>query len=223
MANGFRFKKRLPAYIGRISDIDDTLIAEDKEFDRLESLLYDFTSSFTIDSIRYVSNPDFYLTKYENDFGLPHYGTIDERIARIKVRMLGKRTTTEKLVLEIASIFNTRGEFNQRYSEYAFTLDLYIGRTVDLVSLEKALREIIPAHLDFDVRVFLIDGILYKEKTETYLNPFYITGKNLYRTGQVFKPMYAAKKVTERVSLKNKASNRSSRYTKSGERKGGKR
>lgn len=223
MANGFRFKKRLPAYIGRISDIDDTLIAEDKEFDRLESLLYDFTSSFTIDSIRYVSNPDFYLTKYEKDFGLSHSGTIDERIARIKVRMLGKRTTTEKVVLEIASIFNARGEFNQRYSEYAFTLDLYISNTINLIKLEQALRDVIPAHLDFDVRVFLIDGILYKEKTKTYLNPFYITGTNRHKTGQVFKPMYAAKKVTERINLKNRSSNRSSRYTKAGERKGGKR
>lgn len=223
MANGYRFKKRLPAYIGRISDIDDTLIAEDKEFDRLENLLYDFTSSFTIDSIRYVSNPNFYLTKYESDYGLTHSGTIDERIARIKVRMLGRRTTTEKLILEICNMFNAPGKFNERYNEYAFTLDLYISNTINLIKLEQALREVIPAHLDFDVRVFLIDGILYKEKTETYLNPFYITGKNLYKTGQVFKPMYAAKKVTERVSLKNKASNRSSRYTKSGERKGGKR
>lgn len=67
------------------------------------------------------------------------------------------------------------------------------------------------------------EKLIYKEKSKSYLNPFYITGTNRHKTGQVFKPMYAAKRVTENINLKNRASDRSSRYTKSGERKGGKR
>lgn len=219
MDKGFRFKKRLPAYISRISDFEDTLIAEDKEFDRIENLLNDFTLSFTIDSIRYSSNPNYYLMKYENEYGLTHFGIIDERINNIKIKMLGKRTTTEKIVIEVCSLFNTRAEFNERYKEYAFTLDLYVSKSINLISLEKALREIIPAHLDFDVRAFLVEGIFYKEETKTYQNPFYMVGKNLYKTGQIFEPIYAGRRVVDNIYIKNKTSDKTSRHTKSGERK----
>lgn len=222
MNNGFRFKKRLPAYISKISDINDTLIAEDKEFDRIEALLNDFTSSFTIDSIRYVSNPNFYLSKYENDYNLSHIGSIEERINRIKFKMFGTRTTTEKLILEICDLFKAPGTLNQRYNEYAFTLDLHISKSINLIELERMLRDIIPAHLDFDIRVFLIEKLIYREETNSYLNRFYITGNNLYKTGQIFKPIYSGRKVVETINVKNGGTNKTARHTKSGERKSSK-
>lgn len=179
MNDGFRFKKRLPAYISKISDFEDTLIAEDKEFDRIENLLNDFTLSFTIDSIKYSSNPNFYLTKYEKDYGLSHFGTIDERIARLKIKILGKKVTTEQVVLEVCKIYGSPAKFIERYREYGFTLILHLKDKLDLGRVSSALREIVPAHLDFDLNVGIFNFLKIKAQygLDGYLQ--YLCGEHL--------------------------------------------
>lgn len=136
--------------------------------------------------------------------------------------------TTEEVVENLCnSLGNGLTSTDLQKSIEVDTYEVYVkfdwSKNQNLDKFYELLNKVLPAHLEYVINLLMQEKLTYKEKSKSYLNPFYITGKNLYKTGQVFKPMYAAKKVTERVSLKNKASNRSSRYTKSGERKGGKR
>lgn len=179
MARGDRFKRRLPKFIGRISDMDDTFFAEDKEFERIEMLLFDFENSLFVDAIRYTSNPDYYLRLYEKDYGLGHTGSIDERIANIRVKMLGKKTTTEEVVLDICSLYGSPAKFIERYREYGFTLVFHLVGDLDLPKIRLALREVVPAHLDFDLNIGIFNFL--KLKTQFGINNYlqYLCGEHL--------------------------------------------
>lgn len=150
---GDRFKRRLPKFVGRISDMDDLFFAEDQEFDRIERLIWDFTYGLYVSSIGKTSNPDFFLSRLERDYGLESAGTVEERITAILLKMQGKRTTTEQVILEICEAFGTPGKYYPKYEDYMFYLDLWANGGLDMVQLDKALREIIPAHLDYMVRL----------------------------------------------------------------------
>ena len=85
---GDRFKKRLPKFIGRISDMDDLFYAEDKEIERIEQLIWDFTYGLYVSQIDKTSNPDFFLSRLERDYGLESAGSVKERINAILLKML---------------------------------------------------------------------------------------------------------------------------------------
>lgn len=161
---GDRFKKRLPRFIGNISDIDDTFYAEDKEFELIDRLIDDFDNSQSVSGIAKTSDPDYFLRKLEIDYGLDHKGTTKERIARILLKMRAKRTTTEEVILEICESFGTPGVYTEKYKEYAFLLNLFVNGDIDLGELQKALHEVIPAHLED--RVNLTFGRLLKAETQ---------------------------------------------------------
>lgn len=61
---GDRFKKRLPKFVGNISDLDDTFYAEDKEFELIDKLIDDFDNSQSVSGIANTSDPDYFLRKW---------------------------------------------------------------------------------------------------------------------------------------------------------------
>ena len=161
---GDRFKKRLPKFIGRISDMDDLFYAEDQEFERIEQLIWDFTYGLYVSQIDKTSNPDFFLSRLERDYGLESAGSVKERINAILLKMRGKRTTTEEVILEICEAYGTPGVYTPVYEEYAFLLNLYVNGDIDLETLQRSIREVTPAHLED--RVNLTFGRLLKAETQ---------------------------------------------------------
>ena len=150
---GDRFKRRLPKFIGQISDLDDTFYAEDKEFELIDRLIDDFEHSQSVSGIAKAANPDYFLRKLETDYGLDHKGTTEERIARILLKMRAKRTTTEEVVLEICQSLGFPAQYEQKYREYGFLLDLYINGDLDMDALIRELMEVTPAHLWIDLNM----------------------------------------------------------------------
>ena len=150
---GDRFKRRLPKFVGRISDMDDLFYAEDKEFDRIERLIWDFTYGLYVSSIGETSNPDFFLARLEADYGLESAGSVDDRITAILLKMRAKRTTTEEVILEICEAYGTPGVYTPIYEDYSFLLNLYVNGDIDLEALQRSIREVTPAHLEDRVNI----------------------------------------------------------------------
>ena len=150
---GDRFKKRLPKFIGRIGDMDDLFYAEDQEFESIEKLIYDFTYGLYVSQIDKTSNPDYFLSRLERDYGLESAGSVKERINAILLKMQGKRTITEQVILEICLAYGFPATYHQRYKDYSYLLELYVNGDLDMDALWKSLREVTPAHLWIDLNI----------------------------------------------------------------------
>ena len=205
---GDRFKRRLPKFIGQISDLDDTFYAEDKEFELIDKLIDDFEHSQSISGIAKTSDPDYFLRKLEIDYGLDHKGTTKERIARILLKMRAKRTTTEEVVLEICQSLGFPAKYEQKYREYGFLLDLYVNGDLDMDQILKALMEVTPAHLWIDINISLARAMKLQTRSGDSSFLMYLCGENLcgdvpYRYAQI-QPYYAGMRVkTETYDARN--------------------
>ncbi|MBZ2387772.1 hypothetical protein K8P03_10860 [Anaerococcus murdochii] len=221
---GDRFKKRLPSFVGKIPDLDDTFFAEDKEFERIDKRLKGFGYGLIASLLKGEDGVLDYLARFEKDYGLEGVGSIDDRISAILAKIGASRVTTEKALLDLCQSFGVEGEFYPDYEEYSFNLDLKkIKEKPNFDKLVKAINEIIPAHLDFILNLMLVDKLVFKESTKTYLNPFYMTGSNLYKTGQVYDYQHRGLKMVERVSLGDGGQVKATRYRQAGEGQAGKR
>lgn len=221
---GDRFKKRLPRFVGLIPDLDDTFYAEDKEFYRIDRRLKGFMYGLIASLM--AGNDDVldYLTRFEKDYGLEGVGSIDDRISQVLAKIGANRVTTEQALLDLCEKFGVEGKFHPSYEDYSFSLELEkIKEKPNFDKLVKAINEIIPAHLDFILNLLLADKLVFKESTKTYLNPFYMTGTNLYKTGQVYRYQYRGVKMVERVGLGNSNKVNATRYRQAGEGQAGKR
>lgn len=152
---GERFKRRLPKFVGKIPDLDDTFYAEDKEFYRIDTRLDQFMYGLIASLMGQLANPMEFLEKFENDYGLDGSGSIDDRIKEVLLKIGAKKTTTEEIVLDICKAFSLPAIYTEKYREYAFVLDLVISEEgVDLDKLHKAIREVVPAHLEDRVNIY---------------------------------------------------------------------
>lgn len=163
---GDRFKKRLPKFIGKISDMDDTFYAEDKEFYRIEEVLDDFLYGLIASLSDKTKNPSKYLKKFEKDYGLESVGEIDDRLKQVLLKIGAKKVTTEEVILDICKAFGLPGVYHEKYKEYAFLLELYIkGGDVDLGKLHAAIREVTPAHLEDRVNINFVRDLKLKSQS----------------------------------------------------------
>ena len=205
---GDRFKRRLPQFIGKISDLDDTFYAEDKEFELIDKLIDDFENSQSVSGIAKSANPDYFLRKLEVDYGLDHKGTTKERIARILLKMRAKRTTTEEVVLEICQSLGFPAKYEQKYREYGFLLDLYVNGDLDMDNLVRELMEVTPAHLWIDINMTFARVMKLQTRSGDSSFLMYLCGENLcgdvpYRYAQI-QPYYAGMRVkTETYDARN--------------------
>lgn len=162
---GDRFKKRLPKFIGKISDMDDTFFAEDKEFYRVEEALDDFLYGLVASLMDRTKNPSKFLRKFEKDYGLESVGEVGDRLKQVLLKIGAKKVTTEEVILEICKAFGLPGVYHEKYKEYAYLLELYIrGGDVDLGKLHEALREVSPAHLEDRVNINFVRALKLKSQ-----------------------------------------------------------
>ena len=136
--------------------------------------------------------------------------------------------TTEKIVAEmVEGTLNGENKVEILKNIEQDVYDIYMKvsllnkQNIDMV--EKLLRKILPAHLDFILSLLIENKIILVESTKTYLNPFYMTGSSLYKTGQVYDYQHRGLKMVERVSLGDGGQVKVSRYRQAGERQAGKR
>lgn len=214
---GDRFKTRLPNFIGKISDMNDLFIAEDREFEKIDYLLMDFINALFVEGIKNIENPEYFLRRLEKEYGIDSLGNVDERVAKILLKMRGARTTTVDVILEICNLFGYRVDFIERYSEYGFTLDFhgtikFNGRVLESIEVVK------PAHLDFDIRFIFHESFIYKDKTDTYTNKLYPVG-HFHQCGTIYNYQYTGKKVTSNIKLPNVSTNKANRHIVTGETK----
>lgn len=136
--------------------------------------------------------------------------------------------TTEKIVAEmVEGTLNGENKVEILKNIEQDVYDIYMKvsllnkQNIDMV--DKLLRKILPAHLDFILSLLIENKIILVESTKTYLNPFYMTGNNLYKTGQVYDYQHRGVKMVERVSLGDGGQVNSTRYRQAGEGQAGKR
>lgn len=176
---GERFEKRLPRFIGKISDLHDTFVAEDKEFDRIDQFLTDFTYGLYVTSLEKTSNPDYFLRRLEKDYGLESTGTIKERITAVLIKIQGKKTTTEEVILDICAAYGCPGKYYERYREYGYVVEVYANHGADMGKMIDSLREVTPAHLRIDIHLNFVMAL--KAKTRYGDNHYLVRlcGENL--------------------------------------------
>lgn len=136
--------------------------------------------------------------------------------------------TTEKIVSEmVAGTLNGENKVDIVKNIEQDVYDIYMKVSMlnrqDIDMVDKLLRKILPSHLDFILSLLIENKIILVESTKTYLNPFYMTGTNLYKTGQVYKYQYRGVKKVERVGLGNSNKVKAARYRQVGEGQAGKR
>lgn len=151
--NGDRFKKRLPKFLGKISDFEDLLIAEDKEFNKIDRNIDRFDKGLFINTLNDMENPDEYLKRLEKDYGLSSIGSYEERINAILVKRRAKEPTIPYRVEELGNYYSNANNivnFIPEYEEYSFIVEFLISRGVtDIQGFINALEEIKPAHLSY--------------------------------------------------------------------------
>lgn len=177
---GERFKRRLPRFVGLIPDLDDTFYAEDKEFYRIDKKLKGFMYGLIASLM--AGNEDVldYLTRFEKDYGLEGVGSIEDRIKQVLLKIGAKKVTTEEVILDICKTFDLPARYTPKYEEYAFLLDLVIGKDgADLDKLNKAIREVVPAHLEDRVHIHFGRDLVLKSQhgLDSYL--IWLCGENL--------------------------------------------
>lgn len=177
---GDRFKRRLPRFVGLIPDLDDTFYAEDKEFYRIDKKLKGFMYGLIASLM--AGNEDVldYLTRFEEDYGLEGVGSIEDRIKQVLLKIGAKKVTTEEVILDICKTFDLPARYTPKYEEYAFLLDLVIGKDgADLDKLNKAIREVVPAHLEDRVNIHFGRDLVLKSQhgLDSYL--IWLCGENL--------------------------------------------
>ena len=158
---GDRFKKRLPSFVGKIPDLDDTFFAEDKEFERIDKRLKGFGYGLIASLLKGEDGVLDYLARFEKDYGLEGVGSIDDRISAILAKIGASRVTTEKALLDLCQSFGVEGEFYPDYGFYRFLLELRTRRDFNFKSLEKMVREIIPAHLELKTQVAVLTDVKF--------------------------------------------------------------
>ena len=177
---GDRFKKRLPKFVGLIPDLDDTFYAEDKEFYRIDKKLKGFMYGLIASLMAGKEDVLGYLTRFEKDYNLEGVGSVEDRIKQVLLKIGAKKVTTEEVILDICKTFGLPARYTPQYEEYAFLLDLVLGEEgADLDKLNKAIREVSPAHLEDRVHIHFGRDLVLKSQhgLDSYL--IWLCGENL--------------------------------------------
>ncbi|NOU98492.1 DUF2313 domain-containing protein [Paenibacillus sp. LMG 31457] len=136
----------LPKYYSESAIVDNLLTREATEFSALSADIYDVLAQFFIDTATWG------MANWERICGIPvdEAKPIEQRRSVIRSKMRGVGTVTAALIKNVAESFNNGSvsvtEDNANYTiKIAFTSSL--GVPDNIVDIQTALREIIPAHL----------------------------------------------------------------------------
>lgn len=119
-----------------------------------------------------------------------------------------------------AAVGKDNYEVELLYNDYEIIFELKIQKTIfDMPWLEKELRKIIPANLLMSFRLYILDELVIKDKTNTYKTKYWIV--NEVPCGRVPQEAYRGKKFSDVVKVPNKSSVRNNRRVRVNEVKSG--
>lgn len=152
-----QLKKELPRYYDDIRDFQELINVEAKVLAELDNLLDDVTNQLFIDTATWG------LARWEKIFGIytDESKPIDQRRSVLKSKIRGAGVTTKTLVKEVAeSWYNGNVDVIEEPGKVGIKFNSNLGVPSNLSDVQKALREIIPAHLMIE---YLFSFLLIKD------------------------------------------------------------
>lgn len=137
-------KKELPRFYDDIRDFQELLKVEAKELAAIDSQMNEVVDQLFIETATWG------LARWEKIFGIlaDESKPIEQRRSVLKSKIRGAGVTTVALVKEVAeSWYNGEIEVAEESGRVAIKFHSNYGVPSNLSDVEKALREIIPAHL----------------------------------------------------------------------------
>lgn len=150
-------RKELPRFYNNIRDFQELLNVEAKHLAALDNLIDDLVNQIYIDTATWG------LSRWEKIFGIrmDESKPLDQRRAVLKSKVRGAGVTTKALVKEVAeSWYNGEIEVIEQPEKVGIKFNSNFGIPSNLADVQKALREIIPAHLVIE---YLFQYLLIKD------------------------------------------------------------
>lgn len=150
-------RKELPRFYETIREFNEIIQTESKQLATLD----DWMDS-SVDQL-FVETATWNLKRWENIFGIPvdESKPIDQRRSVIKSKIRGAGVTTTELVKNVAeSWYNGEIEVTEEILKIIIKFNSNYGVPSNLEDVERALREIIPAHLIVE---FLFSYLLIRD------------------------------------------------------------
>lgn len=170
----------LPPYYEDIHEVRAIMQAEGVEIDDLRQAMDEVLNQ------TYVDSASWGLSLWEKELGLPpaEHETIAERRDRIKSKIRGYGTATIKTIKNVAESYD-KGAIDIAEDFSGYTITVYFVDTLGVPSniedLKKALRAVVPAHLDikFEFNYFIWDELDKKLWTWDQLDALTLTWDKL--------------------------------------------
>lgn len=204
--------------IAKSPDWIDWTDSESLEFDFLaRRILKVYADRFILQASEYG------ISRYEKILGIePVEESLEERRKRVYLLWNKKIRWTHRTLLKWldAAVGKDNYEVELLYNDYEIIFELKIQKTIfDMPWLEKELRKIIPANLLMSFRLYILDELVIKDKTNTYKTKYWIV--NEVPCGRVPQEAYRGKKFSDVVKVPNKSSVRNNRRVRVNEVKSG--
>lgn len=157
----------LPQVYGELLESRELLSAQEAEFKRLNASIDDVLAQYFVDTATWG------LAQWERVVGVPTDASkpIAERRSVIKARLRGAGVVTVAHLKDVAeSWYGGETEVREEYAEYKIVVKFVssFGVPSNLSDVERALREIIPAHLALAFEFKFLTYDLLRDQYATY-------------------------------------------------------
>lgn len=183
--------------------------SEDTEFDivsyRLLKTFYDrFILTATSDG----------LNRYEKILGIDAgEKSLEERRREVFFLWNKQIRYTDRSMRAMLDVLLGPGNYEMTllYNEYGIMIEILVNKSLNLDEFYEMLRkDILPANLDIELRIKIVDTLVIKDKTNVYTCPFYPVGY-FHQCGTIFKHQYTGTRVKTGIKLPNKSNVREQR------------
>lgn len=152
--NGERLKRRLPPFIGEISDVEDSIIVIDNELDIISKRREDLIYSANVVLLEKSMEPEKELSRYEKIYQMKKVAghSFDDRTnAVVEKRQNTETSTTERLERLVQKYLkeNEYVKIEEVNEKYYFIVYLQLIEDRDLDKMLFELEEYKPAHLKY--------------------------------------------------------------------------
>lgn len=148
------------------------------------------------------------LSRYEKILGIkPGKKTLDERRREVFFLWNKQIRYTDRSMRAMLDVLlgKTNYRMNLYYNEYGIMIEILVNKSLNLDEFYEMLRkDILPANLDIELRIKIVDTLVIKDKTNVYTCPFYPVGY-FHQCGTIFKHQYTGTRVKTGIKLPNKS------------------